>query len=332
MPHLAGLSSRTPPGFAPRNERDSFWLIVGNKPLIDQWHIWIKILCATAVPPGSARPALTSREHSRAPSDVSFERERYLTAHGLFRHLTPFLDSEYTVFREAAALCISSFPAHAYPCLLEDLNLLAGRQFYDDSRSEIAMTPGFEQHLGMLGSRRHHDKSRARSGSSSLLGDRTRRQERLHSAVARIYLITAHLLEEQRSPARPAALSNVLKLVRSAQTFLTAADVRENHNLNRLRRHFCSIVERIFAGLANFKGSECFIPSNMHLTLYRMCEDWCHAGPTAAPAKELDAKMKRVPEASDTRDNKTTYSDSGTSPPCFRMRLLGRLLHFVYAY
>jgi hypothetical protein len=304
MSHLAGLSSRMPPGFPPRNERDSFKLIVDNKPLIDQWHIWIKILCATAVPPDSARPALTSREHSRAPSDVSFERERYLTTRGLFRHLTPFLDSEYTIFREAAVLCISSFPAHAYPYLLEDLNLLAGRQFYDDSRSKIVMTPGFEQHLGMLGSRQHHDESRARSGSSSLLGDRTRRQERLHSAVARIYLITAHLLEEQRSPARPAALSNILKFVRSTQTFLNAPDVRENHNFNRLRRYFCGVVERIFAGLANLKDSERFIPSNMHLTLYRMCEDWCHVGPMTTPAKELDAKMKRVLEASDTRDNK----------------------------
>lgn len=306
MSHLAGLSSRLPPGFAPRNERDGFKLIVDNKPLIDQWHMWIKILCATAVPPDSSRPALTSigREHSRAPSDVSFERERYLTTRGLFRHLTPFLDSEYTIFREAAVLCISSFQAHAYPYLLEDLNLLAGRQFYDDSRSKFVMNPAFEQNVSMLGSRQLHEESRARSGSSSLLGDRTRRQERLHSAVARIYLITAHLLEEQRSSARPAALSNILKFVRSTQTFLTGPDMRENHNFNRLRRYFCGIVERLFEGLANLKDSERFIPWNTHLTLYRLCEDWCHIGPMTTSAKELEAKMRRAIEASDTRDSK----------------------------
>ena len=135
-----------PPGLSSRNalERDGFKLVLDNKVVIDQWHIWIKILCATAMPPDSSRPALTKlgRDHTRAPSDVSFERERYFTTRGLFRHLTPFLDSEYTRFRDTAVFCISSFPANAYPQLLEDLSLLAGQQPYDDPRSKLVATPG----------------------------------------------------------------------------------------------------------------------------------------------------------------------------------------------
>ena len=304
--HLAGLSSRMPPGLATRNalERDGSKLVTENRFLIDQWHIWVKILCATAILPDISRPAYTQlgREHTRGPSDASFERERLSTTRGLFRYLTPFLDSEYLLFRDAAVLCISSFPANAYPQLLEDLSLLAGRQFYDDPRSKIATTAGLEQNFGLLTSRQVHDEGRSRSGSSVMLSERNRRQERLHSAVARIYCITAHLLEHQRSSGRQAALSNILKFVRNTQVFLCAPDMRDNHLLHSLRRHFCGIVERLFDGLANLKDTDRFIPANMHLTLYRLCEEWCQLGPQSEGVKKRQAMMQRVVE-SDASDS-----------------------------
>ncbi|KAJ3514095.1 hypothetical protein NLJ89_g2574 [Agrocybe chaxingu] len=299
--HLAGLSSRMPQGLSARNpaEKDGYKLVVDNKGLIDQWHMWVKILSATAIPPDSSRPALTSigRDHTRAGSDVSFERERYMTTRGLFRHLTPFLDSEYTLFRDTAVLCISSFPANAYPYLLEDLSLLAGRQFYDDPRAKAVTTPGLEQNFGLLASRQAYDETRSRSGSSAIQSERTRRQERLHSAVARIYCITAHLLEQQRSSARQAALSNILKFVRNTQTFLSAPEMRDNPTLHRLRRYFCGIVERLFDGLAALKDSDRFIPSLMHLTLYHLCEDWCQVGPQSESAKRRFAAMQKAIES-----------------------------------
>lgn len=299
--HLAGLSSRMPPSLSSRNplEKDGFKLVAENRPIIYQWHMWMKILCA--IPPDSPRSTHTptGRDNSRVASDISFERERYLTTRGLFRHLTPFLDSEYTIFRDAAVLCISAFPAHAYQYLLEDLSLLASRQFYDEPRSKVGPNSAIES---MLNPRQVHDETRARSNSSSIIGDRNRRQERLHSAVARIYLITSPLLDQQRSSARPAALSNILKFVRSTQSFLNGPDMRENPNLNRLRRYFCGIVERLFSGLGSLRDSERFIPPQMHLALYRLCDDWCHIGPMSASGKELEEKMTKAVEATEGGD------------------------------
>ena len=306
--HLAGLSTRMPPGLATRNslEKDGFKLVIDNRSLIDQWHIWVKILCATAILPDISRPAYTQlgREHTRGTSDVSFERERLSTTRGLFRYLTPFLDSEYVLFRDAAVLCISSFPANAYPQLLEDLSLLAGRQFYDDPRSKLVTTPGLEQNNGLLTSRQVYDEVRSRSGGSVMLSERSRRQERLHSAVARIYCITAHLLEHQRSSGRQAALSNILKFVRNTQAFLSAPDIRDNHSFQTLRQYFCGIVERLFDGLASLKDTDRFIPPNMHLALYRLCEEWCQLGPQSEAVKKRQAMMQRAveSEASDSRE------------------------------
>ncbi len=167
------------------------------------------------------------REHSRAPSDVSFERERLTTTRGLFRYLTPFLDSEYVAFRDAAVLCISSFPSSAYPQLLEDLSLLVGRQVYDDPRGKAGIAAAIEQNMGILAARSPNDTK-----IGVVFGDRSRRQERLHAAVARISYLTAHYLPRQRSTGRQAALANVLKFVRNTQAFLGAPENRDRATLS----------------------------------------------------------------------------------------------------
>ncbi|KAH0581896.1 hypothetical protein H2248_011576 [Termitomyces sp. 'cryptogamus'] len=296
---LAGLSTRIPGGLLNRT------LSVdpsskNNKSLIDQWRLWLKVLCATASFSEAHRPALTQlgREHTRASSDVSFERERLSTTRGLFRYLTPFLDSEHTQFRDAAVVCISILPSNAYPQLLEDLSLLAGRQFYDDPRVKsgplsVGPLSIVEQNVGILANRQFHDDPRSKPGSS-VLSERTRRQERLHSAVARIYYLTAPYLQLQRSAGRQAALANVLKFVRTTQSFLSAPEMRDNFTLQRLRRYFCGTVERLFDGLAALKDSDRFIPCNMHLTLYRLCEEWCQLGPQAEIVKQRQVLMQRA--------------------------------------
>ncbi|KAJ3911894.1 cell morphogenesis C-terminal-domain-containing protein [Lentinula edodes] len=280
MTQLAGLNSKLSGSRSPM-AYDGPRLVEENMQLIEQWHIWVKILCATAISPEVARPVLTqlAREHSRVPSDTSFEHERLNTSRGLFRYLTPFLDSEFTPFCDAAVLCISSFPPEAYPQLLEDLNgLLSTRQPHDDTRSKV----------------------------NAISFERIRRQERLHSAVAKIYYITARFLQYQRSAGRQGALANVLKFVRNTQTFLTSPEMREKFTLQRLRRYFCGIVERLFEGPATLEGADRFIPANMHLTLYRLCEEWCHFRPQPEHVKQRLLSMKKAAASSVSADGATS--------------------------
>ncbi|KIY63168.1 hypothetical protein CYLTODRAFT_494122 [Cylindrobasidium torrendii FP15055 ss-10] len=292
--HLAGLTgvARAQAG-QPNRPPDGLRKVKDNKVFIDQWYLWVKILSSTASFAETSRPALQQlgRDHSRAPSDASFERERLTTTRGLFRYLTPFLDSEYTAFRDAAVLCISSFPASAYPQLLEDLSLLAGRQFYDDPRSKASGVGSGD--FAMRSPNFSADETRSKM-AGGVLGDRGRRQERLHSAVARIYFLTVHHLPQQRSMGRQAAMANVLKYVRNTQTFLAGAEVRDSHAFHRLRQYFCGIVERLFDGLSLLEGSERFIPGNMHLALYRLCEEWCSVGQSDSARQRLIAMQRAV--------------------------------------
>ncbi|KAK0496297.1 cell morphogenesis N-terminal-domain-containing protein [Armillaria luteobubalina] len=276
--HLAGLTGiNTRVAAGQSRPPDGFRKVKDNKAVIDQWYLWVKILSSTATLPESSRPALTQLGRRAFAST----RERLTTTRGLFRYLTPFLDSEYVAFRDAAVLCISSFPSSAYPQLLEDLSLLVGRQVYDDPRGKAGIAAAIEQNMGILAARSPNDTK-----IGVVFGDRSRRQERLHAAVARIYYLTAHYLPRQRSTGRQAALANVLKFVRNTQAFLGAPENRDSHSFHRLRTYFCGIVEKVFDGLSTLEGSDRFIPGNTHIALYRLCEEWCSLGPQPETVKQ----------------------------------------------
>ncbi|KAH9077891.1 cell morphogenesis N-terminal-domain-containing protein [Lactarius deliciosus] len=270
---MAGLVPKMPSSSQPRVgvvEREGLKLLGDNKFLPGQWYMWTKVLSSVASVVEN-RPALIERSHSRVPSDASFDRERLTTTRGLIRYLTPFLDSEHSIFRDAAVFCISSFPVAGYSQLLEDLGLLLHRQFLDDPR------------IGDL----------RLKAVQTFSPERGRRQERLYTAVARIYFLTAHYLQDQRSPVRQAALSPVLRFVRNTQAFLTSPESRDNFKLQRLRRYFCGTVERLFDGLSGLSDTDRFIPAKTHLSLYRLCEEWCQLGHQSEIVKQRLIYMQR---------------------------------------
>ncbi len=60
---------------------------------------------------------------------------------------------------------------------------------------------------------------------------------------------------------------------------------------------FLCIVEQLFNELSTLKDSDRFIPSHMHLTLYRLCEDWCQLGPQLEMSKKRIEIMQRTIES-----------------------------------
>lgn len=262
---LSGVNNKPPPGVPSRagslGEKEGSRLIVENRHSIYQWHLWMKVVCATAqMPEVRPIPNFPIRDHSRGRSEANLEKDRMTTTRELFKYLSQFLESEHSAFRDVAVMCVSSFPAYGYPALLDDLTVLAGRQLLDDARSKSSPAP-----MG-----------------------RMRRQERFHTVVARIYYLTAHLIKDQRSSAKQAALTNLLKYIRSMQSFLSAPEHRDWFSLQRLRRYFCGTIERLFCGLAGLNDFDRFIPTTTQLALYRMCEEWCQLG------KQSDRVKKRL--------------------------------------
>lgn len=268
---LAGINNRMPAPQTTRGPtsaaREREKIIADNMPVIEQWHMWVRLTCCTAAPPEPKAPG----HHARAPSDALPDRDLVSTdTRGLFRYLMPFLDSDYSIFREIGVLCICSFPGDAYRDLLEDLGAYSARHFYVDT-------------------------SRVKASPTS--NRRNRRQDRQYLAVAHIYQLTAHHLKDQRGVGRTDSLTNVLKFVRHTQAFLSNPETRKDWQQQRLRRYFCGIVEQLFDGLSSLQSSDRFIPAHMHLTLYRLCEEWCQCGSQSESVKQRLVTMQTAATA-----------------------------------
>jgi hypothetical protein len=316
---LAGLSNTRANNrggvFGAMTEKDGLKMIRDSKGLIDQWHIWMKVICSTSIIPETTTAPLQPAPPLSA--DPQVELRKYPSSRYLFKRLTPFLDSEYTQFRDIAVLCISSFPSNVYPQLLEDLKSLAGRQTDYDPRIKVAggIAVPIDGSAGLLGSRQIGDDTRFKTGVGGLAVtmDRSRRQEKLHSAVARIYFLTAHLLQGQRSTGRQTSLMNILTFIRSTQGFLSTTEMRDSYSLQRLRRYFCGTIERVFDALASIQDADRFVAGNMYLTLYRLCEEWCQFGSQSESTAKRFKVMQKMAGAS------TSQLDSGDAVERFQV-------------
>ena len=236
---IAQQSARTP-GYSVAQERERERPIAEYGSAIGQWHFWIKALCAAAVVSDTRPPVI--RDHTRAPSDLTTQRERLSTARGLFRHLTAFLASEHKVFRDAVVSAFGSVRQEVFATLLEDLQPMT-RHILDGRSKTVQRAQG---------------------------------QEHLYASVAHIYQLTAHFVHDPRSLGDHASLHLLLAFVRETKKFLIKPDNRGDTDLHALRRYFCGVVAHLFDRLNTLKDSDRFISRNTRLSLYRLCEEWCH--------------------------------------------------------
>jgi hypothetical protein len=253
MASLAGIGGKATPSSAVRSPIPYRQNGVKEAPrersaeegqIIGQWQTWLSMLCATAVQ--ETRGPFV-REHVRAQSEAQSMRERLYSPKGLFRLVIPFLTSDHSIFRSAVVTALSCIHQNAFKSLLEDLQGIT-RHIYDDNRNK-----------GLL---------------------RSNSQDRLHTAVAQVYQLTAHFIKNPRAMEDPTSLNLLLGFVRETTLYLRNPAVREDLELQRLRRFFCGVVENLFDGLAsvNEADSRRWLSPNQRLSLYRLCEDWCSYG------------------------------------------------------
>jgi hypothetical protein len=267
MSAVAGITGRLPvsppnrvTGYAGLQEREK--AVVEYSVIIEQWHFWIRALCAAATSSDSRLPA--TRNHTRATSDLVAQQERLSTAKGLFRHLTAFLASEHTIFRDNVVSAFGSIHQSVFATLLVELKPMTRHIL--DGRSKIVQ--------------------------------RGQGQEHLHTSIAHIYQLTAHFVHDHRSLGDHASLYLLLSFVRETRNFLVRADNRADSDLHALRRYFCGVVEQVFDRMNTLKDSDRFISRNIRLGLYRLCEEWCQlARPDENKARRDVAEARSRAEA-----------------------------------
>jgi hypothetical protein len=232
---------------------------------------------------------------------------RLTDAAGLFRHVIPFLASEHGLFRTAAVTALGCIHQSVFNTLLTTLQSIT-RHIYDEARSKVPATrPSFS---------------------------RTRDQERLHTAVAQVYQLTAHFVKDPRSLDGQSALKQLLQFVRETTTYLCNPAVRNDWEQQRLRRYFCGVVEHLFDGLSTLQDSDRFLQPNMRLSLYRLCEEWCAYGPLSDSVRQrLDIMSAAAPAAWTTQRTSRRPPTCSKRRPPFSPRLrLALWLRYAYVH
>ncbi|KZV99602.1 hypothetical protein EXIGLDRAFT_698301 [Exidia glandulosa HHB12029] len=178
--------------------------------------------------------------------------ERISSARGLFWHLISFLAAETGNGRHAVIFALGSVPAIAVQGLLEDLQRIT--QYIFDGKAP-----------------------------------RMSRSDRLHYAVAHVHNLVADHLPDPVVSQGP-AMQLLVQFVRDTEAFLRRPDIMRQYDMQKLRKHFCSIVEKLFNQPEALQSPGLPNP----LSIYSLCDEWCQYGPRSNDARARYAAMSEA--------------------------------------
>lgn len=107
----------------------------------------------------------------------------------------------------------------------------------------------------------------------------------LWTAYAHVFKLISPLNLDARSSSN---LSSMIGFIKLTYAFLSDKLVKEDYDLQSLRRSFCHVVENLANCLAKLEGSDRFLGDDMRGSIFKLCYEWCHVGrrPDVAKARE----------------------------------------------
>lgn len=218
--------------------------------LADYWRAYLCILCVT-MPDPSQNP---TSPHVRGTKEAMIITPDTIGTPALFHYLMNQLTWEDPRFRDAAVYALGSI-THM---LLRPL-------------SEILTT--------MV--RRLADANKPHARRSSAQGP-------IWTALAHVYRLIIPMILDSKSSSHQANLPSMISFVKLTYNLLADQAVKEDFDLQSLRRWFCIVVENLSDSLAKLEGSERFFADEQRGAIFKLCYEWCHVGrrPDVARARE----------------------------------------------
>ena len=118
----------------------------------------------------------------------------------------------------------------------------------------------------------HHQ--RTASGSR-----RNRHTDRLRTEVTHVYKLTSHFLHERDVYNDAWILNNLITYTKDLRLFLSDADVQNDWEFQKLRRHYCGLMEELFEGINRTDDPTRWMPFESRKSAFALMEDWCGYSP-----------------------------------------------------
>ena len=241
--------------------------------IIEQWKIHLIFACTTLTniggatgPPSSSQ----SSQHTRKSSKSStLSQEKIASANELFTRVVPFLAVSNEAVRAAAVAGLGATNATLFQTLLECLRPFVAR-CSNEAKDRLA--------------------THQRSVSNPR---RTRRTDYLRTEMTHLLSMTCHLLRDFAASGDEYVFTYVVDYARHLRLFLSDTDVQRELGFQKLRTHFCTLVETLYDCTRKMKESSRWMSFQSRQATFALMENWCGFSPNETQLRQNEDHMRR---------------------------------------
>ena len=236
--------------------------------LVEQWKLYLVFACTTLADPGSLQAkGAKGDQHLRKSSKSSSAVDRIVSARILFKYLNPLLSVSSASVRDAVVVAMGSINIHIYRTLLEELQGHVSR-CNDEARARIHQ----------------------RTNSSPR---RNRKMDLLRTEITHVYKLTSHFLKETEVYQDEWILNNLVSYAKDLKLFLMDGEVQMDWEFQKLRRHYCGLVEELFEGINRTEDPSRWMTFESRKSSFALMEDWCGFSPNQGQIRAREDTMRQ---------------------------------------
>jgi hypothetical protein len=236
--------------------------------LVEQWKLYLIFACTTLADPGSGPTTGGAQggQHIRKTSKPN-SSDKIVSARTLFKYLIPLLGVSSASVRDAVVVAMGSINIHIYRTLLEELQGQVSR-CNDEARQRIHQ----------------------RTNSSPR---RNRKMDLLRTEITHVYKLTSHFLKEPEVYQADWILNNLVAYTKDLKLFLMDGEVQMDWEFQKLRRHYCGLMEELFEGINRTKDPSRWMTFESRKSAFSLMEDWCGFSPNQNQIRVREDTMRQ---------------------------------------
>ncbi|PNY29757.1 Cell morphogenesis protein PAG1 [Tolypocladium capitatum] len=235
--------------------------------LMEQWKLYLIFACTTLADGGNQTPnPAKDAQHTRKPSKPA-STDKIVTARTLFKYLIPLLSSYSASVRDAVVVAMGSINIHIYRTLLEELQGHASR-CNDDARARI------------------HQRTNSTPR-------RNRKMDLLRTEITHVFKLTSHFLREPQVYQSEFFLGTLTSHAKDLKLFLMDGEVQMDWEFQKLRRHYCGLMEVLFEGINRTKDPSRWMTFESRKSAFSLMEDWCGFSPNQTQIRAREDTMRQ---------------------------------------
>ena len=115
----------------------------------------------------------------------------------------------------------------------------------------------------------------------------------LRTALTHLLSLTGHLLKDEPISEDDYAVTYLVDYAKSIRIFLSDSEVQGDFDYQRLRTHFCSLIEVLYECTRDLKDSKLRMSFQSRQAAFTLMENWCGFSPNERQLRQREDHLRR---------------------------------------